>query len=130
MGGSGDNGENGSGTIIDALLKFITLDKLGVPLKTQNVGKYEAPTASYETKQEATTEAVVDAIDKAAAEALEQSKEASSTGAEKTEATTSAKKEEKESVAEAAAKKTMAAKNESEEQPEKIKLSKYSFKTF
>ncbi len=33
MGGSGD-GDNGSGTIIDALLKFITVEKLGINLKS------------------------------------------------------------------------------------------------
>jgi len=114
MGGSGENGENGSGTIIDALLKFITLEKLGVPLKTPNTEKYEASTtAAYDTKQEeaktvsaeAVAEAVVDAVVDAIAEPLQESKP---------EAT----------------KKPMAAKKESEEQPEKIKLSKYSFKTF
>jgi len=131
MGGSGDNGENGSGTIIDALLKFITLDKLGVPLKDPKVGKYEAPTtAPFETKEstkKSTTETVVDAIEEAAAKAL---KEAKATTAAKEEKNEAAKEEKASEADKAAAKKPIAAKKESEEQPEKIKLSKYSFKTF
>jgi len=135
MGGSGENGENGSGTIIDALLKFITLDKLGVPLKNPSVGKYEAPTvAPYDTNQEvadgASAEAVVDSSNESVDKALKESKETTSTNEKNDEMTASATKEEKESAADkSAAKKPIAAKKESEE-PEKIKLSKYSFKTF
>ena len=134
MGGSGENGENGSGTIIDALLKFITLDKLGVPLKTPNAEKYESATVGpYETKYKAakktSAEAEAEAIEEAA-QALKDSKTTTSTKADKNDVITSDLKEEKESeVDKSASKKPIAAKIETEE-PEKIKLSKYSFKTF
>ena len=34
--GSGENGSNGSATVMDTLLRFITLDKLGVSLQHMN----------------------------------------------------------------------------------------------
>lgn len=45
MGGSGDDGNGGTGTVLDALLKFITLEKLGITVSAGEAGVTEAKAA-------------------------------------------------------------------------------------
>ena len=53
MGGAGNSDNGGNGTIIDALLKFITVEKLGISLKQPEteieVSAAETPAAPVET---------------------------------------------------------------------------------
>lgn len=151
MGNNGDGGENGTGTIVDALLKLITIDKLGVSIKPENTQPYDFEKDSYTSKAasyEKEAKALQAAEDeKAESEAKKEAKVASEiakTAEQKAEA--EAAKAAELAKAEAEAAKSAGARaleeiraKEAEEaakaaerkaQVEKIKLNKTNYSTF